>query len=532
MQTSNMIKFAVTRPPVRGKAIMDNVNLLNWAQDPYLKEFGMTIDPRMTPVPARVLQNPEIQFGNGKHNPGTSGRWDLRGKKFMVPAIRPISRWAIVVIDRCIDQNMATKFARAFCEAYRNHGGRIEGPPYVTSVRYHGAMGVNLSNMFQDIQDKLKGPPDFVMVVLTDKLQFVYERLKRSFEVRWAIITQMLQRAHVMKCQPQYCSNVAMKVNAKFGGSTTRIPSAGTGSAFFNAPTMMIGVDLSHGSPGVMTPSIAAMTISMDKDAATYAGSCQTNGYRVEIVQPGVFRSMFTPNLQKWCEKMKVPPKHVFYLRDGVAEGQFAQVMEYEIDELRKCLQKVTGTTPKITVIVATKRHNIRFFPQSGADKNGNALPGTLVEREVTHPFHYDFYICSHVAIQGTARPVHYHVIHDEVKMKADDLQKMIYHQCYQYVRSTTPVSLHPAVYYAHLVSSRAHCHEATPASKQDPMMSRAKIESEAKALLSKSDMPGYEPDRTTDMRGQDSLPLLRINSDGEATPANTEWFKSTMWYI
>lgn len=68
-----------------------------------------------------------------------------------------------------------------------------------------------------------------------------------------------------------------------------------------------------------------------------------------------------------------------------------------------------------------------RFFPdKSAADKNGNALPGTLVDREVTHPFQYDFYLCAHVALQGTARPVHYHVIHDEVGMKPDDLQKMI----------------------------------------------------------------------------------------------------------
>lgn len=527
-----MIKFAVTRPPVRGKAIMDNVNLLKWTEDPYLREFGMKIDPRMTPVPSRVLQNPEIQFGNGKHNPGTTGRWDLRGKKFMVPAVRPITRWAVVVIDRCLDAPTATRFAKAFSDTYKNHGGRIEGAPYVTTMQYHGAMGINMSNMFKDMEVKLKGAPDFLLVVLADKLQFVYERLKKSFEVRWAVMTQMVQKVHVTKCQPQYCSNVAMKVNAKFGGSTSRIPRAGSGSAFFNAPTMMIGVDLTHGAPGVASPTIAAMTISMDKDAATYAASCQTNGFRVEIIQPGVMRSMFTPYLQKWCEKMKCMPKHVFYLRDGVAEGQFAQVMEYEIAEIKRCFKKISSDVPKITVIVATKRHNIRFFPQTGGDKNGNALPGTLVEREVTHPYHYDFYLCSHVAIQGTARPVHYHVLHDEVQMKADDLQKMIYHQCYQYVRSTTPVSLHPAVYYAHLASARARCHEAASSSKRDPVMSRAKVESDAKASLSKADMPGYEPDRTTDMRGQDSLPLMRINADGEATAANTEWFKSTMWYI
>jgi len=71
-----------------------------------------------------------------------------------------------------------------------------------------------------------------------------------------------------------------------------------------------------------------------------------------------------------------------------------------------------------------------------------NPNPGTLVERDVTHPFEYDFYLNSHSAIQGTARPTHYHVLLDEAKMPPNDFQTLIYEHCYQYMRSTTPVSI------------------------------------------------------------------------------------------
>ena len=101
---------------------------------------------------------------------------------------------------------------------------------------------------------------------------------------------------------------------------------------------------------------------------------------------------------------------------------------------------------PKFVVVVASKRHHIRFFPKPndrvGADRNGNPVPGTLVEKDVTHPFENDFYLCSHSAIQGTARPVHYHVLLDEVGLSTNQLHAMIYEQCYAYIRSTTPVSL------------------------------------------------------------------------------------------
>lgn len=131
---------------------------------------------------------------------------------------------------------------------------------------------------------------------------------------------------------------------------------------------------------------------------------------------------------------------------------------------------------------MASKRHHIRFFPGAAGDKSQNPHPGTLVEKDVTHPFEYDFYLNSHSAIQGTARPTHYHVLMDEIGMSANELQNMIYEHSYQYMRSTTPVSLckyckyphrfsHlltvkvPAVYYAHLASNRARAHENIPSS-------------------------------------------------------------------
>ena len=97
-----------------------------------------------------------------------------------------------------------------------------------------------------------------------------------------------------------------------------------------------------------------------------------------------------------------------------------------------------------MTVVVAEKRHHIRFFPPQGpaGDKNGNPLPGTLVEHDVTHPWENDIYLASHVAIQGTARPTHYHMLMDEANLPVEKFQTLLYEHCYQYQRATTPVSL------------------------------------------------------------------------------------------
>lgn len=213
---------------------------------------------------------------------------------------------------------------------------------------------------------------------------------------------------------------------------------------------MIIGADVSHGAPGSQAPSMAAMTVSMDKIAARYAAAVETNGHRVEMIATRNIEDMLKPLFQHWAETVGGGrmPQHVYYFRDGVSEGQYQAVLKAEVADIKRILHDMTRTDPNykcvFTVIVAEKRHRIRFFPPVGiaCDKNSNPVPGVLVEKDVTHPMEYDFYLCSHAAIQGTARPTHYHVLMDEAKTSPNDLQCMLYEHSYQYMRATTPVSL------------------------------------------------------------------------------------------
>lgn len=525
-QTSTMIKFAVTRPPVRQNAIMQNVKSLKWVEDPYLKEFGVRINPQMQPTPARVLQNPVVQFGRTTTDPRTSGRWDLRNQVFAEPNPRPLKSWSIIVVDRCVDAATASRFGAAFADIYRKHGGKVETMQpkvFPLIMQVSGATADDIHNLYKQTGNANKATPDLMFFVLPDKTTVTYERLKKNMEIRFGMLSQMVNCDHVKKCQPQYCSNVAMKVNAKLGGYTSRLAKV----QFYTVPTMIIGCDVSHGG---VTPvgdgpmaSMAAMTMSMDRDAIRYQAVCETNGYRMEVLTPANIKSIFPSAVRRWCQKNQRAPEHVFYFRDGVAEGQFAHVMEDEVKQIRQVLEEVGRNKPKITVIVATKRHHIRFFPGSAGDKNGNPLPGTIIEHEVTHPFHFDFYLCSHVAIQGTARPVHYHVIHDEIQYPVDKLQAMIYQQCYQYIRSTTPVSIHPAIYYAHLAAARARAHEDIDASKKDPWVRLLNLQ--------RTNEPVSEPSSLGPK--EEAKPLMKIGGvEGLAQQMNIDFFKSTMWYI
>ncbi|KAM0278769.1 hypothetical protein ACHAQH_004960 [Verticillium albo-atrum] len=531
--TSNMIKGAVTRPDKRKADIMEAKKMLGWSEDPYLRHFGLKFDENFTRTEGRLLPNPVIQFANGNIDPKVSGRWDLRGKKFWLPNVMPLDSWGFMIIENSCSKQHASAFASTFRQTYVGHGGIVKGDPIIIDSQARNPnSGEAVTHGIDEIRRKTGKAVQILFVIIRAANSGNYERVKKSADCRYGVLTQCVLSRHVEKNQAQYHSNVAMKVNAKLGGTTCRVPhpnpKAPRGQPpFFSEPTMIMGLDISHAGAGINAPSMAAMTMSMDKDACRYAAACQTNGYRVEMLSPSNANEMLTKLVQLWMQKLgsRDPPRHIYFFRDGVSEGQFAQVIDVELGAIKAFFREKFGNKmPKFTVIIATKRHHIRFFPARGkGDKNNNPNPGTLLENEVCHPFQWDFYLCAHSAIQGTARPVHYHVLLDEAKVDHVKLQQMIYQHSYQYARSTTPVSLHPAVYYADLAAGRARTHESVATS--DGFRAGPKAQEMAQDFgLFEVSMGGPE-------RGSEAAPLLPMGGN-DALEVNRNFIRSTMWYI
>ncbi|KAL8726906.1 MAG: hypothetical protein Q9166_006395 [cf. Caloplaca sp. 2 TL-2023] len=474
-QTSQMIKFAVQPPDQRLASIQAGTRMLGWDNDPVLKHYGLRINPEPINTDARILNPPVLQFDKSTVTPGTKGKWDLRGKRFLVPNEAPLRVWGVAVLTDpssaqrggTPNQAQVTAFVQSFISSYKGHGGIVENTsPLINGPQSDAAKCAEL--LFYGVGNKHNARPQLLIFILPNTSTENYLRIKKSCDCRYGSFTQCVQGAQVIKNNPQYHSNVLMKVNAKLGGTTNRIATKSP-SGHFTRPTMIIGADVSHAAPGIGAPSYAAMTVSMDKYAARYAAGVQTNGFRVEMISTRNLRDMLTPLFRHWTANVSGGrlPDQVYYFRDGVSEGQYLNVIKYEVADIKEIWNEMVvpkpGVAPhqvKFTVVVAEKRHHIRFFPGKAGDDNQNPLPGTIVEHDVTHPMENDIYLCSHKALKGTARPTHYHMLLDEAKINVDAFQKLLYENCYQYMRSTTPVSLFPAVYYAHLASNRARAHE------------------------------------------------------------------------
>ncbi|KAE8125928.1 hypothetical protein FH972_020689 [Carpinus fangiana] len=208
-------------------------------------------------------------------------------------------------------------------------------------------------------------------------------------------------------------------------------------------------------------------------EVTKYAGLVCAQAHRQELIQDlfktwqdpvrgTVSGGMIKELLMSFRRATGQKPQRIIFYRDGVSEGQFYQVLLYELDAIRKaCASLEPNYQPPVTFVVVQKRHHTRLFADnhrdhSAVDRSGNILPGTVVDSKICHPTEFDFYLCSHAGIQGTSRPAHYHVLWDENKFTADGLQSLTNNLCYTYARCTRSVSIVPPAYYAHLAAFRA----------------------------------------------------------------------------
>jgi eukaryotic translation initiation factor 2C len=144
-------------------------------------------------------------------------------------------------------------------------------------------------------------------------------------------------------------------------------------------------------------------------------------------------------------------PDRILIFRDGISEGQYAPVLTYETDKVKRACEKIkSGYRPKILICACAKRHSTRFFGDSiDIDTSGNLHSGLVVDQGITHPYAFDFFMQSHQGRVGTARPTHYVCLLDEIGVSPDELQKMVHSLCFTFARCTKSVSIVPVCYIA-----------------------------------------------------------------------------------
>ncbi|XXG43618.1 hypothetical protein AAC387_Pa01g3606 [Persea americana] len=479
-QITALLKVTCQRPKDRENDILQTVRHNAYDEDPYAKEFGIRISEKLASVEARILPTPWLKYhdtGKEKDCLPQVGQWNMRNKKMINGST--VSQWACINFSRSVQESIAHGFCYELAHMCQVSGMEFNPEPVIPIYAARPEhVEKALKHVYHASMNKLKGKElELLIAILPDNNGSLYGDLKRICETELGLISQCCLTKHVFKINKQYLANVSLKINVKMGGRNTvlldaiswRIPLVS------DIPTIIFGADVTHPENGEdSSPSIAAVVASQDWPEVTkYAGLVCAQAHRQELIQDlyktwhdplrgtvngGMIRDLLVSFRRATGQK----PLRIIFYRDGVSEGQFYQVLLYELDAIRKaCASLEPNYQPPVTFIVVQKRHHTRLFAsnhkdRSSTDKSGNILPGTVVDSKICHPTEFDFYLCSHAGIQGTSRPAHYHVLWDENNFTADGIQSLTNNLCYTYARCTRSISVVPPAYYAHLAAFRA----------------------------------------------------------------------------
>ncbi|RDI83459.1 hypothetical protein Vi05172_g6615 [Venturia inaequalis] len=444
---------------------------------------GLRVFGNLLSIPARTIPCPDRLYSGNMaawFPKGNLGQWNLaklvkdlkseRGYRyrgvlsFNTAATIPRLQYHVFGSKNGID--LLQRGGTSMAQILQDHMGSASKPQQIKRE--------NVDPTVSELQAALKAGSHFVVWINSlEKEKGLYYKFRIATDRTVGVPSICITRSKLANASfPGFIANNAMKINSRLG---TGVNHATTLQGFmpgkaktFN--TIILGADVTHPSsnatPG--TGSIAALVGTKDRLARLYGGSARPNPPKQEMIDN--LGSMVLERINAWrpTSNGNAWPSNVIYFRDGVSDAQYVQVRQHEVSQIYKVFEDAGQPRPNITAIIVGKRHHTRFyynpgqsgaqlgkFPRGDIDGSGNFVPGLCVDSNVTHPYYFDFFLQSHQAIKGTARPAHYFVLQDEMSWDPTKLQNFVHSLCYTYAVSNTSVSYAPPAYYADRLCAR-----------------------------------------------------------------------------
>ena len=379
---ATMIRQTAVKPLDRQKKIMEGLekNNARYKNDPYAKEFGISLSGTMTKLTGRILDPPSIEYkDNGKDknvvtiNKTNPGKWFQDRNAYLNGS--EVDSWAVLDMAQ-LSETQYKEVVHGFVTVGKENGIKFSGVDKVMRVMasmrdLDEALAtiedslVRIAYNFQSVGKKL----DFVLIIFPFKAGSLYDKIKHLGDMKLNITTQCCLRNNLYKggsLSKQVIANVCMKINSKLGG-VNHVLSKGCRPKILRRPVMIMGADVSHPAPECrgIKPSIAAVVASVEPKAVNYEVEVRIQDMGAESNEEVIkdMKNVTKQLLLKFFEKNAGrKPEKIVMFRDGCSEGQFLTVLAKELVAMREaCKELEDGYEPAITYLVVQKRHHTRF---------------------------------------------------------------------------------------------------------------------------------------------------------------------------
>jgi hypothetical protein len=376
-------------------------------------KFGIEVAKDLITVMGRELDVPSVTYRDQRSVDPRDGGWLMKGVKVASPGSF-IADWSYLHSGIGETGRMIRRSVEDFAAFLATRiGVNMNQRPTQPDGEFTRFDGSDLKRALDNLKG-LRPRLQLVLVVLPEKSTELYSIIKKLADTEYGFHTVCVTQPKFLKQQGQlgYFSNVALKVNLKFGGVNHLLKDQS--GIMSRGKTMFVGYDVTHPTnlpPGVRrenSPSLVGLVASVDKHLAQWPSVSWNNPERVEMLGDELVIN-FQSRLKLWQSRNGGRlPEDIVIFRDGVSEGQFSQVLAKELPFIRKACDltytAISARSPRITLIVSVKRHQTRFYPTDPAhmhQRSKSPKEGTVVDRGVTNVRYWDFFLQAHASLQG-----------------------------------------------------------------------------------------------------------------------------------
>uniref|UniRef100_A0A7I4YZR8 Piwi domain-containing protein n=1 Tax=Haemonchus contortus TaxID=6289 RepID=A0A7I4YZR8_HAECO len=442
------------------------LKLLGSDDNPFVSNAGLYIYKDPIKVTGRLLPPPKLKYRDDTATV-RDGKWRTPRGHLLIPAECEV--WAVYALianqNKSSIHQLIVRFAEMFFKEASNRGIRLPHPSEIEVTESEDELKARL-------KEAAKHNCKYCLIVSADSITTAHKKIK-LWERELEMVTQDAKLSNVEKVvhdrRMVTMENILLKANLKLGGLNYEIDMNGQMPSeefknWIRLGRLFLGIGVSHPPPSQnfderSVPSVVGYAANFKANSYDFVGDYLFQSSRREETvntMSDIIRNVLPKFAQNHGNKF---PRDLIIYRSGLSEGSFSTILTHEIPLLRGALAALGAKNVKIVFIVAQKEHNVRLMleriDRTRRPTEQNIPPGVVVDEGLTHPSFKEFYLNSHITLQGSARTPRYTVLVDDLNLSMDELEGMTYVLTYDHQIVNLPTSLPTPLYVANRYAER-----------------------------------------------------------------------------
>jgi hypothetical protein len=316
--------------------------------------------------------------------------------------------------------------------------------------------------------------PPIILVILSSRAKRLCDLARFACDINHGIPAIELTDEWLAEADQESYARLGLRMNLKLGGENHTV-SASNLDFFANDQTMIVGINVVFAGSGSQGPfhTVAALVASSDPRLTQWPAEISVQRGKDPLIRN--LDEMLASRIRYWAKTHdNTLPQDIVIYRSMVSGGKYGPWVDQELPLIKNACRDSRLTQhgqcdlPRITVVLVDKNHDARFQPTADTEghSSGSPLAGTVVDRGISDPRQWDFFLQSRSPPQGPNQPTRYFVVFDEVFRKrcrvrsnmrgpVDLLQNLTYTLCYLAGDTTKARRVCAPVHYASQACAR-----------------------------------------------------------------------------